>query len=174
MINRQRAIIEQLRRMQVTLDLLPEVFDILRRMEDKHTDDPVEADSDAELAKLIADNLPDPYTLDIVWRQTDDGSEFDITEDTSGQWLDLAAKVREAVLGPCDWHGRAEAAEARIAELEKLLEPAFEVINEIIIPSPPCPPGPPMEISVPMPLFNRANAVARRIHAVLKETSHDR
>lgn len=56
--------------------------------------------TDAELAKLIADNLPKPYALDDVWKQLHGGgSEFDLScadADSVEQWLQLAHKVRAA------------------------------------------------------------------------------
>jgi hypothetical protein len=59
------------------------------------------ADYDA-LAKVIAENLPSPYALGDVWRQTLKGSEFDLSQGnptTVEEWRALAKAVVDHLSG---------------------------------------------------------------------------
>ena len=53
-------------------------------------------DKEAVIAKVIADNLPRPYSLDDVWRQVPGGAEFDLEQahsDSRDEWLAMARAV---------------------------------------------------------------------------------
>jgi hypothetical protein len=53
-----------------------------------------------DIAKLIAENLPSPYALDAVWRQTSSGAVFDLSQidaDSAKQWRDLARVVLDTL-----------------------------------------------------------------------------
>lgn len=54
-----------------------------------------------ELAKVIGENLPNPYAMDAVWRQTNTGAEFDLSaadEDSGLQWIEMAAAALVYIL----------------------------------------------------------------------------
>lgn len=53
------------------------------------------------MAKLIAENLPSPTAMDSVWRQTDEGAVFDLSQADANsveQWRALARAVMKAGL----------------------------------------------------------------------------
>ena len=54
-----------------------------------------------ELAKVIADNLPTPYAMDIVWKQVPGGAKFNLAqadEDSGTQWVEMAAAALVYIL----------------------------------------------------------------------------
>lgn len=61
--------------------------------------------TDEEIARVIGVNIPTPYALDAVWRQTDDGAVFDLShadDDSREQWLILSRAVRSALAQGAD------------------------------------------------------------------------
>ena len=51
-----------------------------------------------KIARVIGENMPSPYALDDVWRQTANGPVFDLSHaqpDSKAEWLALAAAVLE-------------------------------------------------------------------------------
>jgi hypothetical protein len=51
------------------------------------------------MAQIIAENLPSPWALDMVWRQTREGAEFDLSqaESAAEEWLAMARVVINAM-----------------------------------------------------------------------------
>lgn len=56
-----------------------------------------------QIAKVVAENLPSPYALDDVWKQTSDGACFDLSHAnnaTRTEWEALAVAILSTIESP--------------------------------------------------------------------------
>lgn len=55
--------------------------------------------TDEEIARIVAENLPTPYAIDVCSRTTAAGPVFDLSQadaDSREQWLGLVSALRKA------------------------------------------------------------------------------